>query len=139
MTQGDILSLEEKFLPGAGENQTPAPLSQEATQLVQKTVAEVFKTVGCSGYSRIDCFYQNEETSPTKKERVVILEINTVPALTPATCLFHQAAEIGIKPMDFIDLIITFGLQRKGTVTASTVHDQKHQTTIITEQSAATK
>jgi D-alanine-D-alanine ligase len=70
---------------------------------------------------------------------VVILEINTVPALTPATCLFHQAAEIGIKPMDFIDLIITFGLQRKGTVTASTVHDQKHQTTIITEQSAATK
>lgn len=139
VTQGDILSLEEKFLPGAGENQTPAPLSQEATQLVQKTVTEVFKTVGCSGYSRIDCFYQNEQTSPTKKERVVILEINTVPALTPATCLFHQAAEIGIKPMDFIDLIITFGLQRKGTVTASTVHDQKHQTTITTEQNAATK
>ena len=70
---------------------------------------------------------------------MVILEINTVPALTPATCLFHQAAEIGIKPMDFIDLIITLGLQRKENVTASTVHDLKNYTTILTEQNAATK
>lgn len=107
-----ILSIEEKFLPGAGENQTPAPLPKEALKLVQTTLESVFKAVECSGYSRIDCFYQNAQESPTQKERVVILEINTLPGLTPATCIFHQAAEVGIKPMDFIDLIVTFGLQR---------------------------
>ena len=33
-----ILSIEEKFLPGAGENQTPAPISRDATNLVKKTM-----------------------------------------------------------------------------------------------------
>ena len=107
-----VLSIEEKFLPGAGENQTPAPLPQQAIELVQKTLESVYKTIGCSGYCRIDCFYQTAQQSPTGKERVVILEINSLPGLTPATCIFHQAAEIGIKPMDFIDLIVSLGLQK---------------------------
>ena len=104
-----ILSIEEKFLPGAGENQTPAPLSQEALKFVQRTIERAFSTLQCKGYSRIDCFYQTAKQSPTKKERVIILENNTLPGLTPATCLFHQAAEIGLKPMDFLDQLITLG------------------------------
>jgi D-alanine-D-alanine ligase len=98
-------------LPGAGENQTPAPLPQEALIFVQETIARVFKTIGGKGYARIDCFYQRAQQSPTGKERLVILEINTLPGLTPATCIFHQAAEIGIKPMDFIDLIVQLGFE----------------------------
>lgn len=109
-TEG-ILSIEEKFLPGAGENQTPAPLPKKALQLVQKQMEQAYKTLGCKGYVRIDCFYQSAACSPTKKERVVFLEVNTLPGLTPATCIFHQAAEMGIKPMDFIDLIIEFGFE----------------------------
>jgi UDP-N-acetylmuramate--alanine ligase len=112
----DILSIEEKFLPGAGENQTPAPLPVQALTLVQKTMEAVFAAVNCKGYTRIDCFYQNPQQSPTGKERVVILEINTLPGMTPATCIFHQAAEIGMKPMDFIDLIVTLGLQEHSAV-----------------------
>ncbi len=106
-----ILSIEEKFLPGAGENQTPAPLAQNTLHLVQKTMENVYKAVGCKGYARIDCFYQDATQSPTGNERVVTLEINTLPGLTPATCIFHQAAEIGMKPMDFIDTIITLGFE----------------------------
>ena len=111
VAQQGILSIEEKFLPGAGENQTPAPLADETLVLVQKTVEHVYKTLQCKGYARIDCFYQNKNESPTGKERVVILEVNTLPGMTPATCIFHQAAEIGLKPMDFIDTIIKLGLQ----------------------------
>ncbi len=107
----DILSIEEKFLPGAGENQTPAPLQKEEILFVQKTIENAYKAIGCKGYARIDCFYQNENQSPTKKPRVVILEINTLPGLTPATCIFHQAAEIGMRPMDFIDTIVQLGLE----------------------------
>ena len=106
VSTSDVLSLEEKFLPGAGQNLTPAPLPQKALQKIQETVRQAYLIAGCSGYARIDCFYQ-EET-----DRVIILEINSLPGMTPATCIFHQAAEIGIKPMDFIDLIISFGLQQ---------------------------
>jgi len=108
-TQG-ILSLEEKFLPGAGENQTPAPLPPETITFVQEELCRVYLALQCRGYARIDCFYQSASQSGTGREQLVILEVNTLPGLTPATCIFHQAAEIGIKPMDFIDMIVTYGL-----------------------------
>ncbi len=111
IAQSGILSIEEKFLPGAGENQTPALLPATIIALVQQTMEQVYSAVGCKGYSRIDCFYQSPAVSPTGKDRVVILEINTLPGLTPATCIFHQAAEIGIKPMDFIDTIVQLGFE----------------------------
>lgn len=110
----DILSIEEKFLPGAGENQTPAPLPPHTLAYVQLTMEKVYKTLGCKGYSRIDCFYQTETQSPTGKERVIIIENNSLPGLTPATCIFHQAAELGIKPMDFIDTIVQLGFEEHG-------------------------
>lgn len=111
VAQKEVLSIEEKFLPGAGENQTPAPLPESALQLVQQIMEQAYQAIGCQGYARIDCFYQTAEQSPTGQERVVILEINTLPGLTPATCIFHQAAEIGLKPMEFIDRIITLGME----------------------------
>ncbi len=114
VVKGDLLSLEEKFLPGVGENQTPALLSDDAIEFVRKTVAAMFNAAGCKGYARIDCFYQSAEQSVTGQHRVVLIEINTLPALTPATCLFHQAAEDGMRPMEFIDKIIEFGLQEHG-------------------------
>ena len=39
------------------------------------------------------------------------MEVNSLPALTPATCLFHQAAETGMRPMEFLDKIIDLGLE----------------------------
>lgn len=119
-----ILSIEEKFLPGVGENQTPAPLPQETLRLIQDTIEKVYTIVGCKGYARIDCFYQDASTSPTGKERIIILEINTLPGLTPATCLFHQAAEIGLKPMEFIDTIISLGFEEH-TPQSNAPHDTK--------------
>lgn len=107
----EILSILEKFLPGEGENLTPAPLPALAIALVQDVMCKAYKAVGCAGYARIDCFYQNAEQSPTGNERVVILEFNTLPGMTPATCIFHQAAELGIKPMEFIDRIVELGFQ----------------------------
>jgi D-alanine--D-alanine ligase len=109
-----ILSITEKFLPGAGENQTPAPLPEQTLRFVRKIMEEVFVAVQCRGYARIDCFYQSAEQSPTGCERVIILEINTLPGMTPATCIFHQAAEEGMRPMEFIDKIIQLGLQEHG-------------------------
>lgn len=112
-----ILSITEKFLPGAGENQTPAPLPDDALHFVRETMERVFIALQCRGYVRIDCFYQTAQQSPTGTERVIILEINTLPGMTPATCIFHQAAEEGMKPMEFIDKIIQLGMEEHGKTT----------------------
>jgi D-alanine--D-alanine ligase len=108
-----ILSLEEKFLPGEGENITPANLSNEDCDFVKNQIYNVYKTLFCKGYVRIDCFFQNKDKNGNKIQRLIILEINTLPALTPATCLFHQAAEINITPMELINKIIENGLIQK--------------------------
>lgn len=120
ITSKDILSIEEKFLPGAGENQTPAPLSASVSAFIKKTIEEVYLSLNCKGYSRIDCFYQE------KTNKLIIIECNTLPGLTPATCLFHQAAEINIKPMELIDLIIQFGLQEHEFIQNNLTQTTKH-------------
>ncbi len=107
----DVLSIQEKFLPGAGQNLTPAPLPKDAIKFIQNVVEKSYKALNCKGYARIDCFYQDAKHSPTKKQRLVLLEVNTLPGMTPATCIFHQAAEIGLKPMEFIDIIVELGLE----------------------------
>lgn len=114
VVQKDILTIEEKFLPGAGENQTPALLPQKTLTFIQETIAQAYQALQCKGYARIDCFYQTADESPTKTERVIILEVNTLPGMTPATCIFHQAAELGMKPMDFVDTIIELGFEEHG-------------------------
>jgi D-alanine-D-alanine ligase len=117
----DVLSIEEKFLPGAGQNQTPAPLSKKTIYKIKQIIKTVYKLVNCSGYARIDCFYDK------KTDRVIIIEINTLPGITPATCLFHQAAEVDIQPMEFVDKIITLGFAKhKPKVLSKFLSKDKH-------------
>lgn len=108
IAQGDILSLAEKFLAGEGQNITPArfhknPQQREviATQ-VKQDLQKVAHLLQIEGYARIDAmvkiFASHIETW--------IIEVNTLPALTPATCIFHQAAYNGYTPFDFLDQII---------------------------------
>jgi D-alanine-D-alanine ligase len=111
---GDILSLEEKFLAGEGQNITPARFDKDpATNAaiaaqVKKDLQKVAEVVNIEGYARIDAMVK---IYPTHVETWII-EINTLPALTPATCIFHQCAINGYKPFDFIDAIIRYGCKK---------------------------
>lgn len=107
-----VLSIEEKFLPGAGQNLTPAPLPQKALKFIQEEIVKSYKALNLKGYARIDCFYQNEKESPTQKQRLVLLEVNNLPGMTPATAIFHQASEIGLRPMEFVDKIVELGFEQ---------------------------
>ena len=106
VSTGDVLSIEEKFLPGAGLNVTPAPLSEIDTQLVRRKIEQVYTALGCKGYARIDCFYDQAN------QHLYVIDVNTLPGMTPATCLFHQAAELGISPSGLLDIIIGLGFEQ---------------------------
>lgn len=109
------MSLEEKFLAGQGQNITPARYAKDETSRqkisdqVRKTLGEAAKVLNVSGYCRIDAFVRIY--SPEKIE-VVFIEINSLPGMTPATCIFHQAAINNYKPFEFIDRILDFGEKR---------------------------
>ncbi|KAH6777938.1 D-alanine-D-alanine ligase family [Perilla frutescens var. frutescens] len=85
---GDILSLEEKFQGGTGINLTPPPLSiisNEALEKCKKHIELIANTLQLEGFSRIDAFVNVDSGE------VLIIEVNTVPGMTPSTVLIHQA------------------------------------------------
>lgn len=99
----DVLSLEDKFLYGQGENKTPARLPAEKIEQIRETAARAFRILNLKGYARIDMFVRTDG-------RVAVLEPNTLPGMTPSTVLFHQAAASGITQAGLIDRIIESAL-----------------------------
>lgn len=116
LSEGDVLSLEEKFLAGQGQNITPARYSDDAeankriSTAVKKELERAARLLHVEGYARIDAFVRI--FNPDRIE-VVFIEVNSLPGMTPATCIFHQAAIAHYKPFDFIDKILDYGQKRK--------------------------
>ena len=42
----------------------------------------------------------------------LIIEVNSLPGMTPATSIFHQAAINSYKPFEFIDRILNYGINK---------------------------
>jgi UDP-N-acetylmuramate--alanine ligase len=119
LAEGDVLSLEEKFLAGQGQNITPARYAKDPKERqvisdkVKQTLGAAAKVLGIVGYCRIDAFVRI--FSPDKIE-VIFIEVNSLPGMTPATCIYHQAAINHYKPYEFIDSILDFGKKRLSSV-----------------------
>jgi UDP-N-acetylmuramate--alanine ligase len=115
LADGEILSLEEKFLAGQGQNITPAryaksaPDRQKVSDQVKYELGRAAKVLGVTGYCRIDAFVRVFKDC---RAEVIFIEVNSLPGMTPATCIFHQAAINNYKPYEFIDSILDFGKKR---------------------------
>ena len=116
LSEGEVLSLEEKFLAGQGQNITPARYAkdvserQQISDQVKQTLGAAAKLLNINGYTRIDAFVRIYDVN---RVEVVFVEVNSLPGMTPATCIFHQTAINGYKPYDFIDRILDFGFQKR--------------------------
>jgi len=116
LASGEVLSLEEKFLAGEGQNITPARFSKNASVQasisteVRKTLQKTAEILNVEGYCRIDAFVR---IFADGKVETVVIEINSLPGMTPATCIFHQAAINELKPLEFISSILEYGKARR--------------------------
>lgn len=127
LSQGDILTLEEKFLAGQGQNITPARYSQNASE--QKRISQFVKTklgqaaqyLNVAGYCRIDAFVR---VFSDKHIEVIFIEVNSLPGMTPATCIFHQAAIDGLQPYDLIDKILDFAIKKNKLLIRKVRHER---------------
>lgn len=115
LASGDVLSLEEKFLAGEGQNITPARFANNKedhryiSDQVKEDLEKVARILNVQGYARIDAFVRIYEDNSID---TIVVEVNSLPGMTPATCIFHQAAINDYKPYDFIDKIIEYGKRR---------------------------
>ena len=105
IAENAILTVEEKFQGGVGINLTPPPeniISAALKDRIKYFAECVAKKCGIEDYCRIDMFANN------KTGEVIIIEINTLPGLSPSTVLFQQAANEtpSLSPCGLLERII---------------------------------
>ena len=105
IADGEVLSVEEKFQGGTGVNITPPPASLMKPALIKKVktaMEELAAEIGLKDYARIDAFMN------TRTGNLRLIEINSLPALTPSTVLYQQglAEDPSISPRDLLEKII---------------------------------
>ncbi len=113
IAEGEVLSLEEKFQGGTGVNITPPPddiLKPEFREKIKYGIEEVAQKLGIKNYARIDVFF-NLVTG-----KLVIIEANSLPGMTPSTVIYHQALAENppLEPLDFIERILNDSLATAG-------------------------
>ena len=111
----EVLTLEEKFLAGEGQNITPARFGtarmgyRDIAEKVKQDLQRTAEILHVEGYCRIDAFVRVYDDGHVE---TLVIEVNSLPGMTPATCIFHQAALNNYKPYEFIDRIIELGMKR---------------------------
>ncbi|KAL0450949.1 UNVERIFIED_CONTAM: D-alanine--D-alanine ligase [Sesamum latifolium] len=117
---GDILSLEEKFQDNVLCSKTciytihtPAYVlyhksSNEALEKCNEHIELIANTLELEGFSRIDAFVNVDSGE------VLIIEVNTVPGMTPSTVLIHQALaeEPPVYPHRFFRTLLDLASER---------------------------
>jgi D-alanine-D-alanine ligase len=82
---------EAKYATGGSRHVVPAKLSPAATEEAMRLAERAHAALGCRGVSRTDFRYDDTEG----KSRLVVLEVNTQPGMTPTSLVPEQAAYRG--------------------------------------------
>lgn len=91
---------ESKYSDGGAQEICPARLDKRMTLKVQKIAVKVFKVIDGRGFARVDMIIRNG--------LVYVLDINTLPGLTPNSLLPKEAKAIGLSYSQMLDRIIEF-------------------------------
>ena len=82
----------------------PARISKRLTKKVQQLAIQVFKAIECCGFGRIDMIIY--------RGKPYVLEINTIPGLTPVSLFPQEAAAAGLSYPQLLDRIIELALEK---------------------------
>lgn len=101
--KNELYDYESKYTAGGSEYIIPARISEELTEQIQHYAITAHQVLGCETYSRAD-FILTENGIP------YILEVNTLPGMTP-TSLFPEAAKkIGLSYEEMIETFVQLSL-----------------------------
>lgn len=90
---GAFYDYESKYAEGGSRHVLPAQMHPDAYEQAMDIALRAHRALGCRGASRADLRYDDTEGEPG---RLILLEVNTQPGLTPTSLLPEQAAHCGI-------------------------------------------
>lgn len=89
-----------KYSQGGAEHIIPAPIAEKDYRAVMEQAYNVHKALGCRGVSRSDFRY--DDTQKNAPARMVFLEVNTNPGMTPLSLVPDIAKVKGISYQDLV-------------------------------------
>lgn len=102
--KNDYYDFDSKYKPGGSEHIVPAKIDDGLTERLQKESILAHQLLGCSVYSRVD-FIINENDEP------IILEVNTLPGMTPTSLFPDSAQVIGWSYDDLIEKFVELSIE----------------------------
>ena len=93
--RGGFYDYESKYGANGSRHVLPAAVHPDTAAAAMRMAVEAHRALGCRGASRADFRYDDTQGEPG---RLVLLEVNTQPGMTPVSLLPEQAAWCG---MDF--------------------------------------
>lgn len=96
---------EAKYTEGLSDEITPAPISEEWSDMIAHDAIEAYKACRCSGVVRID-FIVTEEGKP------YLIEVNSIPGMSSGSIVPKQARTAGISLGELYDIVIEDSLKR---------------------------
>lgn len=91
--RGDMYDYDAKYAPGGSTHIVPAPIHPEAYEAALDIGLRAHRALHCRGVSRSDLRYDDTKGEPG---RMVLLEINTQPGMTPTSLVPDIARHAGI-------------------------------------------
>ena len=91
-TDLEFYDYEAKYAPGGSKHVIPAQIPKAATEQAMELAIAAHKALGCRGVTRTDFRY--DDTGP--KPRMILLETNTQPGMTPTSLVPEQATHVGM-------------------------------------------
>ncbi len=101
--KNSFFDYEAKYTNGKCEEIVPARINEETTKKIQEYSLKVFELVKARGFIRVDYIIKNG-TDP------IVLEMNTIPGLTPNSLLPKEAKGAGIEYPQMLDKMIELAL-----------------------------
>ncbi|HEY0283010.1 MAG TPA: ATP-grasp domain-containing protein, partial [Rhizomicrobium sp.] len=91
-TNLEFYDYEAKYAPGGSIHTLPAKIPDAVAEEAMRLAERAHTALGCRGVSR--CDFRYDDTSG--KHRLVVLEVNTQPGMTPTSLVPEQAALTGM-------------------------------------------
>lgn len=102
----DFYSYDAKYLDGGSSSLSiPAKISEKVSKKIQSLSVDIFKTLECSGLSRVDFFL-------TKNEEIFFNEINTMPGFTDVSMYPKLLQASGLSYSEIIESLVDSGLKK---------------------------
>jgi len=103
--KSNFYDYQSKYTAGATEYLCPAPLPAETLFELSSLAVRTFHVLKCQDYGRIDFI--------VGKNGPVVLEMNTLPGMTPTSLLPKSAAVEGLAYEDFVEKLVCASYRRQ--------------------------